>query len=87
MSTKRVTANISGCAILMVAVASAGHAASSSDIQQAKQFLSQLPSACGNSSMSTTSDGAVVIRISCEGNSKSMEGIIKIKDGVVTQIR
>ncbi len=87
MSRKRVTANIFCCAILLVAVASTGLAASSSDIQQARQMLSQLPSACGNSSMSITSDGAVIIRISCEGNSKSMEGMIKIKDGVVTQIR
>lgn len=57
------------------------------DLRQAREFISQLPSECKNSRMSTSSDGTVTIRISCKGSDKSMEGTIEIKDGIVKSIR
>jgi len=61
--------------------------ASPSDVKQANQFISSLPPACKNSSMTTKADGAVAIRILCEGNGQSSDGLIEIKNGVVTKIR
>ena len=61
--------------------------ANPSDIQQGNSFLASLPPACKNSSMSTKSDGTVVVRILCEGNGQSTDGLIEIKNGVVKKIK
>ena len=87
MSREKMASNVFYGAILLVAFASTALAASSSDITIARRFLSQLPPACANSRMGSTSDGAVIIWIKCKGNGKSTSGIVKIKDGVVTTIR
>ncbi|NCD09851.1 MAG: hypothetical protein EOL98_10565 [Negativicutes bacterium] len=59
-----------------------------SDVAQAERFLNSLPDACSGSYAHANSDGAVVIRLICIGNSvaKSTDGTIIIKDGKTTQI-
>ncbi len=65
---------------------SSGGSANSSDVAAAKRHLDSLPSACSSSSMSTNSDGTVNLRIRCQDGSKSMDGRISIKDGIVTDV-
>lgn len=60
--------------------------ASPSDIESAKKFLARLPSACSSSGMSTSADGTVNIRLICNGSNQSMDGLISIKNGVLTHI-
>jgi hypothetical protein len=57
------------------------------DVQDAENFLNELPAACGSSSASAGADGAVTIRVVCSGNGKAMDGTVRIKDGIVTDIR
>lgn len=57
------------------------------DVRQAKQFLADLPPACSGSRASASRDGTVTIRLSCVGSSNSMNGSIKIKNGIVTEIQ
>lgn len=59
--------------------------ANPSDIQEAKKFLREIPSACSGN-YSVKADGTIVIRVKCTGNNQSMDGIIEIKDGVVKNI-
>jgi len=61
--------------------------ANPADVRQAEQLLASLPSACNGSRASATRDGTVTIRLLCQGNNKSMDGSIKIKDGIVTEIQ
>lgn len=61
--------------------------ANPSDLQQARQFLDDLPPACARSKHSVGRDGTVTITISCEGANGSLNGTVKIKDGIVTEIR
>jgi len=61
--------------------------ANPADVRQAKDFLASLPLACSGSSASASTDGTVIIRMSCEDASKSMSGSIKIKNGIVTEIQ
>ncbi len=61
--------------------------ASSSDLAQANKFLAELPPACANSYKYVGSNGAVNIRIKCDGNGKKMDGLVAIKNGVVTKIQ
>jgi Spy/CpxP family protein refolding chaperone len=60
--------------------------ANPADIAQADKFLKDLPKSCGASSKSVGADGAVTIRIKCDGNGKKMDGIVAIKDGIVTRV-
>lgn len=61
--------------------------ANPSDLRQARRFLDDLPAACAQSRLAVARDGTVTIFIACEGASGSMEGSVKFKDGVVTEIR
>jgi hypothetical protein len=61
--------------------------ASSSDIDQANRFLADLPPACSRSYKSVDSGGTVSIRVICSGNGQSVDGLVAIKNGVVTKIR
>uniref|UniRef100_UPI0040567393 hypothetical protein n=1 Tax=Candidatus Electronema sp. TaxID=2698783 RepID=UPI0040567393 len=61
--------------------------ANPSDLSQADKFLADLPAACSGSYKYVGSDGAVNIRIICDGNGQKMDGLIVIKNGVVTQVR
>lgn len=61
--------------------------ANPSDIAQATKFLASLPAACAQSSQHVGTDGAVNIRVLCDGNGKTMDGLVVIKDGIVTKIR
>jgi len=61
--------------------------ANSSDVRQAESFLASLPSACSESYAYASPDGTVIIRIICEGAGKSMDGLVSIKNGIVTQIK
>jgi hypothetical protein len=62
-------------------------AANSSDVQQAKNFLEDLPQpACSGSSAYVKSDGTVVINVRCSGNNQSTNGTIEIKDGIVKNV-
>ena len=65
----------------------ANSTASSPDARQAREFLSGLPSACSSSSMSTSSDGSVTIYVRCNDDANSMNGKVKIHNGVVTEIQ
>lgn len=82
------------CLILLASTtASAGGGVSNagsanpSDVAQAEKFLTGLPGACSASDASASSDGTVNIRIICNGSGKSTDGLVSIKNGVVTQIR
>lgn len=57
------------------------------DMRQARSFISQLPPACNGSYIILLTDGTVRIHVVCTSDSKSMEGIIEIKNGVVTRIK
>ena len=57
------------------------------DLKQAREFLSQLSPLCKNSSISTSTDGTVIVHILCENKDKSMDGTIEIKNGIVKKIR
>ncbi len=59
----------------------------SSDVTVAEKFLNDLPAACSASSASASSDGTINIRILCNGNGKSMDGLVSIKNGIVTKVR
>jgi len=61
--------------------------ANPSDVAQAEKFLAGLPVACSDSHAYASNDGTVNIRIICNGASKSMDGLVTIKNGVVTKIR
>lgn len=77
------------CGVLfaLTAFAASAEAANPADLREAKQFLARLPPACKDSYITERSDGTVVIHISCTSSSDSMEGLVEIKDGVVTGIR
>lgn len=57
------------------------------DIRQAEKFLSSLPEACIKSYRTTNNDGSISLYILCNGNGQSTDGLIVIKNGVVTKIR
>mgnify|MGYP000512996008 CR=1 FL=1 len=80
---------IAATAVLMVLSVSlaAQSKANPSDIVQADRFIAGLPAACSNSYKSIDSSGAVNIRVLCSGNGKTADGLVIIKDGVVTKIR
>lgn len=61
--------------------------ANPSDVAQAETFLAKLPAACSASHASASSDGTVSIRIVCNGSGDSMDGLVTIKNGVVTNVR
>lgn len=61
--------------------------AKASDVAVAERFLSSLPAACSSSYAYASSDGTVHIRTICSGNGKAMDGLISIKDGLVTKVR
>jgi hypothetical protein len=61
--------------------------ANASDLAQANKFLVDIPPACSKSYKIVGDNGAVNIHILCEGNGKKMDGLVVIKDGVVTKIR
>ena len=89
LANKIIIIGIVYCVIQIFATSSIVYAKTpnSEDMRQAREFLYQLPPACKNSYISTASDGTVIIYISCEGNDKSMEGSVEIKDGIVKRIR
>ena len=65
----------------------AGSHAKASDIKQAQEFLSSLPTACSKSVIRITDDGSVKIGMLCIQGQKRVDGLIVIKDGVETRIR
>ncbi|WP_028080247.1 PepSY domain-containing protein [Solimonas soli] len=79
-----------GLLLLAALCAAAGLAqaaeANPADMKQADKFLAQLPKTCGASSKSVADDGSVNIRIKCDGNGKKMDGLVAIKDGIVTKV-
>lgn len=60
---------------------------SSSDSEQAKDFLRTFPPECSNSHISVAFDGTVIINVRCENADDSLNGQIRIKNGRVTKIR
>lgn len=60
--------------------------ANPADLAQADKFLADLPPSCAASSKEVGADGAVTIRIQCSGNGKKLNGLVAIKDGVVTRV-
>ncbi len=61
--------------------------ANSSDVAQAEKFLDSLPGACSKSYAYASTNGVVNIRIICKGSGQSMDGLITIQNGVVTQVK
>ena len=61
--------------------------ANRADVAEAEKFLAQLPSAFSGSHAYATEDGTVNIRIICSGSGKAMDGLVAIKNGVVTKVR
>jgi hypothetical protein len=57
------------------------------DMNQAREFLAKLPPACQNSKISTESDGTVVIWLRCNNGTNAIDGLVKIKNGIVTEVR
>jgi hypothetical protein len=58
------------------------------DIETTKKFLADMPQpACAGTSASVMSEGTVRIHIFCSGNGKETDGIMTIKNGIVTNIR
>lgn len=57
------------------------------DVRQAKEFLASLPLACMQSRIAAAVDGTVRIQIACRDASKSMDGTVEIKNGIVTNMR
>ena len=57
------------------------------DVAQADKFLSGLPPACSASYAYASNDGTVNIRVICSGSGKSMDGLVSIKNGIVTKIQ
>ncbi|WP_221065264.1 hypothetical protein [Methylomagnum ishizawai] len=56
------------------------------DVRQAISFLSELPPACTKSSAYASLDGTVSIRILCESSDKFVDGLVEIRNGIVTKI-
>lgn len=75
--------------VTTVAMWATAHAAEAnpSDLAQADKFLADLPPACLGSYKYVGSDGTVNIRIKCNGNGKKMDGLVAIRNGVVTKIQ
>lgn len=65
------------------------HQANPSDVAQAEKFLRDLPEACSGSHAYASADATVNIRVICIGSTKaeSMDGLITIKNGIVTQVK
>lgn len=57
------------------------------DIRQARRFLEDLPPACDSSYYSVAPDHTVVIHYACSDSDKSTRGEVRIKDGIVTNLR
>lgn len=57
------------------------------DMRQARKFLADLPPACSRSRISVASDRTVIIHVSCSSGAKSMQSQVRIKNGVVTDLR
>ncbi|WP_145961263.1 hypothetical protein [Salinisphaera sp. LB1] len=78
-------------ALLCEGAASAGvrnaSNANQSDVAQANKFLASIPSACSRSYAYALADGTIKIRVICSGNGDSMDGVIEIKNGMVTRVK
>ena len=61
--------------------------ANRSDVVQAEKFLESLPEACSASYAYASTNGTVNIRLICKDSGKSTDGLVTIKNGVVTQIK
>ena len=68
------------------AVVSNESRATPEDVSQAKKLLREMPAACGSSYASAALDGTVTVKIICQSDLKSLNGLIRIKDGIVTEI-
>jgi hypothetical protein len=61
--------------------------ANPSDIAQAESFLADLPAACSGSNAYVTDDGTVNIRVICTNGGTAVNGLVSVKNGLVTKIR
>jgi hypothetical protein len=61
--------------------------ARASDVAEAEKFLASLPDACSMTRAFATSDGTVHIRILCNGSGKAVDGLVSIRNGIVTNIK
>lgn len=57
------------------------------DMRQARKFLADLPPACSRSYISVATDRTVVIHVSCTDSTRSRRDEIRIKNGIVTDLR
>ena len=61
--------------------------AAAEDVRQAKELLRQMPPACAKSGAAATDDGEITVTIVCGDEPKSLNGLIRIKNGIVTEIQ
>ena len=52
-----------------------------------EEFVSSLPPACSDSTISTGADGTVIIFVACKKEGQSTHSMIEIKNGIVKKIR
>jgi len=57
------------------------------DMRQARKFLADLPPACSRSRISVASDRTVIIHVSCTSGAKSMQSQVRIRNGIVRDLR
>ncbi len=57
------------------------------DIAQAHEFIGSLPLPCRSSVITIEDNDAVSIHIKCEKGNDKLDGVIQIKNGVVTKVR
>lgn len=57
------------------------------DMRQAREFLAGLPPACRRSYISVASDQTVIIHVACTRGAKSTQSQIRVKNGIVTDLR
>lgn len=57
------------------------------DIKTARLYFARIPPACERSSAAVEADGTVTIYVRCSNAVDAVDGYIKIKDGIVTDIK
>jgi hypothetical protein len=63
-----------------------GSTANSSDLDAADHFLAGLPASCSGSYRTVGSDSEVNIKTRCDGNGQKMDGLVTIRNGVITKV-
>jgi hypothetical protein len=75
-------------ALLIAKVETEAVEANPNDLADGRKLLQSIPHPqCDESNMFVGQDGTVIVKVICNGNGKSMDGRIEIKNGIVTNIK